>query len=200
LRQEQRRLARDFPAARFGHVETATELETVFDALVRWHQARWTARGYRGTFPTATVIAFHRAIAREALARGCLRLYFLQIGDALVATTYCIRAGSRVLMYRTSFDESWAKYSVGTLLITYALQQSMAEAAKEFDFGNSQDAYKAHWATEVRESWRARAASPHLRGQLAWMRMQTADHLIAWAVKHIPRTARSKVRHLLRLA
>jgi hypothetical protein len=52
----------------------------------------------------------------------------------------------------------------------------------------------------VRAGWRVRVASPHLRGQLAWTRMQTADHVIAWAVRHIPRTTRSKIKHLLRLA
>jgi CelD/BcsL family acetyltransferase involved in cellulose biosynthesis len=51
FRAQGRRLARDFQEVRFACVKTATELEVVFEAFVRLHQARWNERGNRERLP-----------------------------------------------------------------------------------------------------------------------------------------------------
>ena len=59
--------------------------------------------------------------------------------------------------------------------LAYAIEQSIAEGAAEFDFVQGEETYKTHWATHTRDNWRVRAASPHLRGRLSWWRIQATE-------------------------
>ncbi len=197
LHYSRRRLLRDMPDAQFCRVGTASELENVFDVLVRLHQARWTARGESGSFARPGFRAFHNAAAHAGLANGSLRMYYLQLGTHIAAVFYCYRAGSRVCYYMSGFDERWNKYSPGTLLLAHVLEESIAEGAREFDFLQGVENYKEHWATHARENYRVLVAAPHLRGHLAWARQHSDDTLRRVAKRFIPpRTART-VRHLL---
>jgi CelD/BcsL family acetyltransferase involved in cellulose biosynthesis len=197
LHYQQRRLGRDLPNARFGRVKTQMELEVVFDALVRLHQARWTHRGRAGSFADPLFTAFHRAAAHMGLAHDMLRLYYLEIENTIAAVYYCYRTGSHIFYYGTGFDERWARYSVGILLLAYVLEQSIQEGVREFDFLQGEEDYKSHWATGIREECRIRIAGPHLRGQLAWARQQSTENLLGFAKKYVDRNTRHRMREWL---
>lgn len=197
LRRKRRRLMRDFPEVSFGRVEQESELDEVFDSLVRLHQARWVRRGKSGTFANPRFISFHRSVAHQGLLRGQLRMYYLKHEGSYVAIYYCYRVGQRVIYYNAGFDESWGKYSVGTLLLAYAIEQSIAEGASEFDFLQGDESYKAHWATHVRNNWRLYAASPHFRGQLAWLGLFLHDTLRARAGKFLPSLLKRPIKRLI---
>ena len=200
LRYSRNRLKRQVPEARFIRVETPQAFEPAFDALVRLHQARWTQRGQAGSFSTPEFKTFHRAAARAALASGALRLYALQIGDAFAAIYYCFRVGSHVIYYNAGFDEAWGRHSVGMQTLAYAIEQSIAEGAAEFDFIQGDEPYKTHWATHTRDNWRVCAASPHLRGRLAWWRIQATENARAWSHRYLSRETRRTLKRLLRQA
>lgn len=197
LRAKRRRLARDFPEARFGRVERPEELAPVFESLVRLHQARWTRQGRPGSFSNARFIEFHRWVARDGLARGTLRLYFVRVGEAIAAAICCYRVGRRVMYYNAGFDERWARYSLGVQLLAHALERSVAEGASEFDFLKGKESYKDHWATGVRGDWRLRAASPHWRGRLVWARLKTGEAARGWVRRAMPRDVRRAAKRFL---
>jgi CelD/BcsL family acetyltransferase involved in cellulose biosynthesis len=149
LRRKMRRLMRDFPEASFGRVEQESELDEVFDSLVRLHQARWVRRGKSGAFANPGFISFHRSVAHQGLLRGQLRMYYLKHEGSYVAIYYCFRVGQRVMYYNAGFDERWGKYSVGTQLLAYAIEQSIAEGAREFDFLQGDESYNIGQHTYV---------------------------------------------------
>lgn len=170
LRYSQRVLLRDFPNARYGRAETAAEVDAVFDALAHLHQARWTRRGEAGSFASEQFAVFHRAMAQQGLRLGYLRLYFIKIDQAYVAVYYCYRVGNRMIYYNAGFDERWAKYSVGILLLAHTLEQACVTGATEYDFLQGEEEYKSHWATDTHTNWCLRVASPSVRARWAWFR------------------------------
>jgi CelD/BcsL family acetyltransferase involved in cellulose biosynthesis len=169
-RYAQRALLRDYPTARFGRVENEAELTTAFETMVRLHRARWQRLGEADAFASAQFVAFHRAMARRALATGVLQLYYLKIDGAFAAIYYCYRVGSRLMYYNAGFDERWAKYSVGVLLLAHTIEQAILADAREYDFLQGEEGYKSHWANAVRDNWCVRAASVSWRARLKWLR------------------------------
>ncbi|MBI2977047.1 MAG: GNAT family N-acetyltransferase, partial [Chloroflexi bacterium] len=78
------------------------------------------------------------------------------------------------------------KYSVGIQTLAYAIEQSIAEGATEFDFLQGDEAYKTHWTTHSRANWQLQLPGPHLRGQLAWARRQVPARAGGWAKRRLP--------------
>lgn len=200
LRSHQRRLLKSFPTARYERVRTEPDLERVFDALVNLHQARWNQRGVEGAFADNRFADFHRESARAGLENGTLRLYYLEVENKTIGVCYWYRIGRRVSGYQTAFDIDWRDHGVGNLVLTYALEQSIAEGAEEFDFLQGDEAYKEHWATGVRDNIRLQAASPKWRGQLAWARVRSEDELRQLAHRWVPRRARRTAKRVLQRA
>jgi CelD/BcsL family acetyltransferase involved in cellulose biosynthesis len=198
FRRKRRKLLRDVPDARFGVVRDDAGLARVFDAMVRLHQARWTRLGEAGAFSDARFTDFHRAAAGDALARGQLRLYYLEAGGTVVATYYCYRVGPRVFYYAGGFDEAWGKHSVGIQALAHSIEQSVAEGAADFDFLQGDEEYKSHWSTGRRDNWRVTVAAPHLRGRLIAGAGATRARLHDWWRAHVPLETRRKVKRLLR--
>ena len=197
LRSKEKKLRRDCPATQFGRVHTEAELDPAFDALVRLHQSRWTARGELGAFGNPAFVEFHRACARDALRRGKLRLYHLRVADEYAAAFYCFREGARLFYYNAGFDERWAKYSVGMLILGHAVEQSIAEGVTELDFLQGEEGYKEHWMTGCREDVRVRAAAPHPRGRFARWHLQSADRARDVWRGHVPDRIRLAVKQRL---
>ncbi len=185
LRQAFRTLARDLPQAQLGQIGAHAELDAAFDAMVALHHAHWGARGETGGYASEKFTAVHRAVAHDALERGTLRFYYVRVDDAYAAVYYCYRADARIQAYTTVFDERWTKQRLGMILLAYALEQSIGEGAREFDFLQGEESYKAHWATQVREDWSVRIASPHPAGH--W----------AWGKRYLPHQMRQSLKHLL---
>ncbi len=172
LRSDLRKLERDFPNVRFGLVETPEALRETYDSLIRMHQARWTRRGQAGVFASDRFTEFHRLATGRLLALNALRMYYLRVGNTIVAVHYCFRAGGRVCGYSTGFDEQWASFSVGRLLWAHVVEQCIEEGAQELDFLQGEEPYKAHWTTYVRDNSSVRCASPQFRARFAWVRIQ----------------------------
>jgi CelD/BcsL family acetyltransferase involved in cellulose biosynthesis len=74
------------------------------------------------------------------------------------------------MYYNAGFDERWAKYSVGVLLLAHTIEQAILANAREADFLQGEEGYKSHWANAVRDNWCVRAASVSWRARLKWLR------------------------------
>ena len=197
LRSKEKKLLQDFADVRFGRVESEAELGPAFDAFVRLHQGRWAARGELGAFANPALVEFHRAFARDALRRDALRLYHLRVGGEFAAAFHCFRDGPRVFYYNAGFDERWAKYSVGVLILGHAIERSIAEGATELDFLQGEEGYKEHWMTGCREDVRVRAAAPGPRGRFARWHLQSADRARDLWRGHVPAGIRLAVKQRL---
>jgi CelD/BcsL family acetyltransferase involved in cellulose biosynthesis len=198
FRRKRRRLLREVKDVRFGVVKDEVELAEVFEAMVRLHQARWNRQGEAGIFASRAFTEFHRAATRIGLARGALRLYYIRIGPDVGASYYCYRLGERVFYYAGGFDERFRTHSVGIQLLAHAIEQSILEGAKDFDFLQGDEEYKLHWSNGTRDNWRVTVAAPHWRGRLAGWGAGAASRLHGMWRQHVPMTTRRFVKRLLR--
>lgn len=148
LGQKRRRLERDH-AVRFRRTATQEELTHDLATFLSLHGARRKARGER-----SALIGDGRAVieqfARDALARGWLRLWILETRDAPVAAWLGWRVGSRMAAYSSGWDPAWARYSVGTLIRANAMRAAAEEGCDWFDLLLGGEDYKHRYATGVR--------------------------------------------------
>lgn len=197
VRYLRRKIVRENPEIQFETLQTLDEFDMVFDALVSLHQARWKRRGQPGAFASQKFINFHRKYARSAYQKNTLRLYFVRCNDEIIAVQYCYRVGKSIFYYLSGFDEGWGEYSIGTLLLVYAIEQAIGERAQTFDFLQGDVTYKMHWATDIQNNKMALIASPSLRGRLKWMQVNFDQLRLQMKRKLIPHELRSAVKRIL---
>ncbi len=142
-----RRRAGKLGPVRFETADAAT-FDTLFDALLTLHGARWASRGQAGVMAHQSVRRFHRDAAAGLLAAGMLRLHALRIGDRIAACLYGFAAKHRTYGYLSGFDPALAPLGPGTLLIGHAIEQAIREGAEAFDFLRGREAYKYCWGAE----------------------------------------------------
>jgi CelD/BcsL family acetyltransferase involved in cellulose biosynthesis len=148
---------------RFERAEDAN-FEALFSALVWLHEARWRARCGAGMLAEKPVQEFHREAARGLLAAGALRLYGLRLNDQWAASFYGFQQAGRAYYYLGGFDPALGPLSLGTLMVSHAIESAIREGAREFDFLRGSEGYKYRWGARDRATYRrtlrARAAVP----------------------------------------
>ena len=144
--------------------------------------------------------AFHQAMACLALERGWLRLYKLAVLDRAIAICYNFHFHDRIYAYAVAFDLDWYRYSPGRLAIANSIQASIREAAREYDWGAGDHAYKLAWTDQVREEHRI-LYSKKWSGRLwiEWLSMKEIirEFLITKARQWIPQSTRDRVNQFL---
>jgi CelD/BcsL family acetyltransferase involved in cellulose biosynthesis len=73
---------------------------------------------------------------------GWLRLSFLEIGGARVATLFAYDYQGTVGLYNSGYDPAFGYYSVGVLLVAMGIQDAIAAGRKRFDFLRGNEPYK----------------------------------------------------------
>jgi CelD/BcsL family acetyltransferase involved in cellulose biosynthesis len=190
LRRKLRRLEQEHEV-RFRRTLDPGELENDMRTLFALHDRRWV---YRGGSSSASerVRAFYKDFATQALARGWLRLWFLEVDGEPAASSYCWRLGSRYSYYLSGFDPEWSQHSVGTLLLAHTIQDAIAEGAAEYDLLLGDEAYKTRFATAQRVV-RTIALTPPLHP----VRLALALDLgLRRAARRLPPRGRSALRKL----
>ncbi|MCS6872705.1 MAG: GNAT family N-acetyltransferase [Anaerolineae bacterium] len=148
-RRDQRRYAEAFGADwSYARAQSAAELSTFFEDLVRLHQAKWEALGEQGAFGTPQLKAFHRAVAERFLELGWLRLYRLVIKGEVAAVDYGFAYQSRYYAFAGGWDTRFAEYSPGDMLTGITIQEAIAEGMREFDFHRGDQPYKYYWGAQ----------------------------------------------------
>ncbi len=129
-------------------VVAVTQPEELDDEMARLfdlHQRRWNQRWLPGVFGSKGVQNFHRDAARSLLESGMLRLFCLRLDGVTQASLYCFAFGDRVCYYQGGFEPTLAKWSLGTVLTSHALQSAIGEGRAVFDFLRGDEPYKAKW-------------------------------------------------------
>ncbi len=156
LRQAARRAEAEGLVIRGADAGTvARDLDRLFDL----HAARWRGRGEPGVLDAPAVQAFHHEVAAEAAARGWLRLYTLEVGDAVAGVHYGFTVRGRALFYLGGFDARFERLSPGALLAAHALREAAAEGCVEADFLRGREPYKYRWGAQDRRQVRVQVAA-----------------------------------------
>ncbi|MCC6347023.1 MAG: GNAT family N-acetyltransferase [Nitrospirales bacterium] len=131
----------------------ATRLDFL-EALFRLHRAAWEERKESGVLADPRVQAFHREVSAGFLERGWLRLRVLSIAGSISAALYSFAVRGRLYCYLSGFDPGAAPYSPGKFILWRAIEDSIAEGVREFDFLRGDEEYKYAWGPQNRINYR----------------------------------------------
>src|SRR5204862_124827 len=115
-------------------VADVADIGAGIDRLAELHRLRFQGRAEGHSFSSPEYLAFHRDLAARYHRAGRLRLYGLEVDGVVVAMLYCFRDRDRIYYFQGGFDPAYARWSVGQLLVCHAIERSVAEGARRFDF------------------------------------------------------------------
>jgi CelD/BcsL family acetyltransferase involved in cellulose biosynthesis len=143
VRRKERKLAREHDL-RFRLVEEPEQLAPALDALFALHRARWSTAD--GTHFARTE-AFHRDFAAQALQRGWLRLWVLELDGRPAAAWQGFRFGGADWYYQMGRDPAAETLSVGFVLLAHTIRDAVESGVGEYRFLRGGESYKGRFAT-----------------------------------------------------
>ena len=144
IRYQERRLAREHEL-RYRLADDPDRLDADFALLCRLHALRWApveSDAFRGGRR-----AFLADFARSALARGWLRLWFLELDGQAAAAWLGFRYRGVESYYQGGRDPAWDDRSVGAVLVAHTIRAASENGIREYRFLRGDEAYKRRLAT-----------------------------------------------------
>ena len=114
--------------------------------------ARITAASWQGRDITAR--DYLPSLMKLAASLGVLRLGLIYVDGRPAGAQICFVSNGKASFYRTAFDPSFRRFSVGTLIIHDMVRHVIdVDKVELIDFGIGDQAYKQGWAGTRRELW-----------------------------------------------
>lgn len=135
---------------RFDQVTTDAQRRDALDALCRFHQHRFQARGGSTAFHAPELRAFHDEATRLALERGWLRMYTLVLDRTVAAVMYGFAYSRQFYFYQHGFDDRYERHSLGLVLMALTIRAAIDERMQAFDLLWGTEGYKRLWTSEDR--------------------------------------------------
>ena len=136
--------------AAFEALTLAADRGPYVEALFALNDQRWTETGLAGSFRRKPAEAqFFRLFSEAALSRGWLRMYAARVQGAFVAIQAGYVYGRVYHQFQEGFDPQ-AEAGLGNALRAYAIEQLIAEGAREYDFLGGFTEHKRRWLAQER--------------------------------------------------
>jgi CelD/BcsL family acetyltransferase involved in cellulose biosynthesis len=148
VRRRERRLARQHEL-RFRLTTSEETLEADLGVLFALHKARW--RDEASPALRESRQSFHREFASQALKRGWLRLWFLELDGRPAAAWYGFRCGDIESYYQAGRDPSWDNHSVGLVLLAHTIRSALEDGMREYRFLRGAESYKNRFTDDMGE-------------------------------------------------
>ena len=168
-RKQIRRLLRSVEAdgqAIWYPVNDETAFEIAWPILVDLHQRRRNSLGEPGCFASDRWANFHRDIARQLLARGELRLSWLELEGQPAAVEYQFAGSTATYAYQGGVDPNRINEQPGNLSLIYTIQRAINDGHQQYDFLRGDEPYKAHWRATPIPTADLHAIAPHSAARL----------------------------------
>jgi CelD/BcsL family acetyltransferase involved in cellulose biosynthesis len=124
------------------------------EALFELHHARWALKQDAGMIPPGSTECFHRKAACNLSLDKIVRFHVLRRNGAIVALTYVLYHRQRAYSYLGGFDPDMSRFSPGTLILGYAIEQAIQDGMTHFDFLRGDEEYKTDWGAQPYTTYR----------------------------------------------
>jgi CelD/BcsL family acetyltransferase involved in cellulose biosynthesis len=196
-RQDYRRARRGLE--RLGQIDVeirtpdAAAVEAGMAEAMRVEAASWKGREGSAMLTNARLSGFFLQLAARLARLGQLRLCFLRLNGAAIATQIAAVHGGRWWVLKIGYDERWAEHSPGIQLMWDVLREAFHLGLASFEMLGSAEPWLTIWTREQR-TYRTLAFYPYNgRGMIAL----SADIMRAFAQRagaRFPGTVRAKFR------
>jgi CelD/BcsL family acetyltransferase involved in cellulose biosynthesis len=131
------------------------------------------AASWKGTSGTAIrsrgdTNRFYRQVASWAAGRGTLRLAFLRWDGRPLAFDFCLEEHGAHYLLKTGYDPAYRSYGPGMLLRAEMIARAFACGLRTYELLGADEAWKLHWASEVRDLRLLQAFAPSPAGLVDW--------------------------------
>ena len=147
----QRKIDAEFPG---GHLTVTSESVDMPGAVQRYGEIE--SAGWKGSAGTA----LHKDNVQGAFYSDLLSnqsdghrslVFYLHFGDKLVATRLAVASAGIMVILKTTYDETFAKFAPGRVLLKHVLQYACSQdSLTSVEFYTKADADQLRWATSKR--------------------------------------------------
>lgn len=176
LRRRWRKLNREHEP-RFRFEDSPGDLEADLKTGFEIEASGWKGRQKTAILSSPQTRAFYTAIASSYLARGELRLAWLDVDGGPAAFAFCLERSGRLYLLKLGINDRLRPLSPG-LLIDYCITERCFELGYErFELLGADDAYKNYFATARADIVRLRSYRRRPVGVARYMTRRVARPL-----------------------
>jgi CelD/BcsL family acetyltransferase involved in cellulose biosynthesis len=146
-------------------VRSVDDFDIAWPIFVDLHQRRRRSLGEAGCFLSPCFQAFHEEIARGLLARGMLRLHWLELDGRPAAAEYHFAAGGTIYAYQSGVDPDRLEEEPGRLAGIAVIREAIAEGFAVYDLLRGDEPYKAHWRATPTATEQITVVNPRRRSR-----------------------------------
>jgi CelD/BcsL family acetyltransferase involved in cellulose biosynthesis len=161
-------------------VESESDLATAWEVLVDLHQRRRRSLGEPGCFASRPFYDFHREVTSRLLARGQLRMSWLELDGAPAAAEYHFASGDTIYAYQGGVDPDRLGEEPGRLSTILCLRAAIEEGHSHFDFLRGDEPYKAHWRATPRPTFDCRMVPNRRLARIRGRMLNVGDAVTDW--------------------
>lgn len=141
------------------------------DEALAIEAAGWKQRNGTAILTSPREARFYHELARWADSEGMLRLCFLRLDGRPLAMLYAFRNGDFWHLLKTGYDENYARYSAGKLLLHEILHHCFDTGVERIEIHGDTAAHKLRWRPQSRVLERLHIFPRNPAGTLAWLRV-----------------------------
>jgi len=146
--------------------ETTDHAESIFEDLIRLHQARWNADGKPGCYASKPFENFHRDLIARLIPSGRMGLFRVRSGGDVVGCLQLFIDRNRALVYQAGSAPYSGRQSPGMIADVLCIEECLRRGFDAYDFlaGDSHHKRKLSthrnqlvWAVYRRPRWKFQA-------------------------------------------
>jgi len=171
LRKCYNSLKRDGHAFTFRIVERPEDTSAALQRFFDLHTARARLDGtvkHRDVFEAPRARLFLADYARAMAERGCLRIFEIEVGGAVVATRIGFVFGKELYLYYTGYNPDWGKYSIMTTVVAESIKWAIENHFDVVNLSTGNDVSKLRWGPKEITFRQGVQVAPGLRSRLAF--------------------------------
>lgn len=136
---------------RLAHLDSVADMPSAVERYGALESDGWKGRQGTAVHADNAQGRFYRDLMTDFARRGKASVYELYLGDTLAAMRLCVVSDGMMLMLKTAYDERYAEYAPGRLLLHALLAREFEQrrvGTLEFYTNTTKD--QAAWATHTR--------------------------------------------------
>lgn len=127
-------------------VTAPDEASAAFERFYQLHERRWAQCGGSDLSGNPRLAAFQRELVPLLAAAGLIRFEELWAAGECRASIYFLENEKTSFFYNSGYDLTWAKQSVGLVLLGLSIKNAAERGKISFDFLRGGENYKFEWA------------------------------------------------------
>lgn len=138
--------------------------EDLTRVLMRQKSERYRSTGAWDMFANEAYRNFYLRMTREGVGSGLIHVSALTCGADVVATEWSLVGDDRCYGLLSGFDDAFARFSPGNLLMEHVLDWCADQGIGTYDFTTGAEGYKQRWCDQEMQTFEYLGADT-LRGQ-----------------------------------